>query len=333
MRSVPSPTRMRASVAAMLAGALLLTACGSDDDDGASGSQTTTSAAGNDLAAQVASYDLAVGPPARFIAGVTTSDHRVLSYGTVQMRFAYLGTRESRQNAPPGPPLTGVFLPIPGDTVPSPLPTEPRLTSPSEGRGVYGTQVGFDKAGFWQVELTAIVDGRSRTLTAAFGVAEKHSIAAPGDPALPTENLTLASTDAPRAAIDSREAVGGITDPELHQTTVAAAIAAKRPAVVIFATPVYCVSMFCGPVTDMVQGLARTYGDRASFIHVEIWRDRANDTVNRAAAEWLLRDENLTEPWLFLIGADGKIVARFDNVVTQGELEPLLQQLPVIGPA
>ena len=59
-------------------------------------------------------------------------------------------------------------------------------------------------------------------------------------------------------------------------------------AVVVFATPVYCTSRFCGPVTDMVQELARAYSDRASFIHVEIWQDFEKKELTRAAAEWLV---------------------------------------------
>ena len=55
--------------------------------------------------------------------------------------------------------------------------------------------------------------------------------------------------------------------------------------------------------------------------------------VNQAAADWLLRNDDLQEPWVFVIGADGTIVARFDNVVTRDELEPLLRPLPPIGPA
>jgi hypothetical protein len=36
---------------------------------------------------------------------------------------------------------------------------------------------------------------------------------------------------------------------------------------------------------------------------------------------------------VFVIGADGKVAARFDNVATADELRPILEQLPVIGPA
>ena len=80
--------------------------------------------------------------------------------------------------------------------------------------------------------------------------------------------------------------------------------------------------------------MALDYADRASFIHVEIWQDYQNQKLTDAATQWLLQPNgDLNEPCVFVIGTDGKIAARFDNVTTQDELEPLLRQLPVIGPA
>ena len=318
----------RRAPAVLLAAFLVLTGCGSSDDEA-----TPSRPSGDDIVAQVASFDLAVGPPRRFIVGVLTADQRFVSYGTVAFRFAYLGTRQENQPGTFGAPVTATFLPIPGTAVRTPAPSEPQAVNPSEARGVYAAQAGFDKAGFWQVEVAARVAGSERKAVAAFAVNEKHAVPAPGDAALPTENHVLGAPDVPPAALDSRAASGPVPDAALHQTTIAAALAAKRPAVVVFATPVYCQSQFCGPVTDMVADLARTYGDRASFIHVEIWRDFQNRTINKAAADWLLRNDDLNEPWVFLVGADGRIAARFDNVATAGELEPLLRALPVIGPA
>ena len=308
--------------------AAVVGAC-SSGDDGA----TTPPAAAEELSVQVASFDLAVGPPARFLAGVLTADNELVGFGTTELRFVFVGTGRGTVPPRPGPPVTASYLPIPGTTQPVPPPAEPRLVKGSE-RGVYAAEAGFDRAGFWQVELTARVDGRERRGKGAFSVAERHAVPAPGDPALPTENLTLATPDAPRAAVDSRAGNSGeVPDPVLHGTTLAAALAARRPAVAVFSTPVYCQSRFCGPVTDMVEELARTYGDRASFVHIEIWRNFQGQELNKAAEDWLLRNDDLQEPWVFVIGADGRIVARFDYVVTRGELEPLLQQLPVIGPA
>jgi hypothetical protein len=320
-------------VVAALALALVAAACSSSDGDGAEPSSDTTEAA-QDLVVQVASYDLAVGPPTRVIAGVITRDQRLVGYGTVTMRFSYLGTGQpGGQAEASGPPVEATFLPVAGTDLPSPAPDEPRLVEGSE-RGVYSAQRGFDRAGFWQMEVTARVGGEERKGRGAFQVLDHHLVPAPGDPAIRTENLTVSSTDAPKAAIDSRAGPDGeVPDPDLHRTTIAQALDAKRPVVAVFATPVYCVSRFCGPVTDMVEELAKTYGDRASFVHVEIWRDFQSNTLNKGAADWVFRDGDLKEPWVYVIGADGRITARFDNVVSRGELEPLVRELPVLGPA
>ncbi|HEX2274336.1 MAG TPA: hypothetical protein VHG90_10740 [Acidimicrobiales bacterium] len=320
--------RTRLLALALVASALL-GGCASGDDAG----EPAAPRDDGDLSVQVASFDLAVGPPSRFMVGLVTPGQDLVGFGTVDLRFIFVGTGRGTVPAQPSAPVRASYLLIPGATGPSPPPAEPRLAKGSE-RGVYVAQAGFDRPGFWQVEATARVDGQERRGTGAFQVGERHAVPAPGDPALPTENLTLSTPDAPRAAVDSRAEDGGeVPDPVLHGTTIAAALSAHRPVVAVFSTPVYCQSRFCGPVTDVVEELARSYADRASFVHVEIWRDFQGHVLNKAAADWLLRNDDLTEPWVFVIGADGRIAARFDNVVTRADLEPLLQQLPVIGPA
>ena len=318
------PMRLR-RLAAAGAALVLLVACSS----GGSGK-----AGADDLVVQVASYDLATGPPARFIVGLLTVDQRLVGFGTVDLRFSYVGTKENANNPTPfGPPVKASFLPIHGSVVPNPAPDAPQIVAASDTRGLYAAQTAFDKAGFWEVEATATIAGKARSAKGAFAVNPTHAVPAPGDQALATETLTLTTPDVPRPAIDSRAGSGDIPDPDLHRTTIAASLAAKRPVVAVFATPVYCTSRFCGPVTDLVDELAHQYPDRADFVHVEIWRDFQGKTVNQSAADWVYRHDQLNEPWVFVIGADGRITARFDNVVTRGELEPLLKALPVIGPA
>jgi hypothetical protein len=137
------------------------------------------------------------------------------------------------------------------------------------------------------------------------------------------------SKDAPLAAIDSRAATDGkVPDPELHRWTIAEALDQGRPALVVFSTPVFCVSQFCGPVTDVVEDLASRYDDRAVFIHVEIWRDYDKQVINQAAADWLLRGNDLTEPWVFLIGADGTILDRWATLFREDEVAAELEALP-----
>jgi hypothetical protein len=264
----------------------------------------------------VASYDLAVGPASRFLIGLLTEDQRLVSGGSIAISFAYTGTEDKPENGRLQEAGRAAFLELASETTE----TTPHPT------GVYTIQHAFDRAGFWKVHVVTD-DGLRGTST--FEVLEKHSVPAPGDSALHTENHTLSSTDVPKEAIDSRGKTGDIPDPQLHQETIANAMDQHRPALVVFSTPVYCVSRFCGPITDMVAQLANEYSSKAAFIHIEIWRDRTQNQVNKAAAEWLWQDQShdLQEPWVFLIGSDGRIVARWDNVATREEIEPLLKQL------
>jgi hypothetical protein len=322
MPSVNRPAIGRRSLVVALAVATVLTACSSGGGDDEA----------QPLNVQVASFDLAVGPPGRFIVGLLTGNDELLGFGEVQMRFSYLGTQQGGTPSPPGPIQGASYLPIPGTTVPSPPPAQPQVVTGAQARGVYATDAGFDRPGFWQVEVTTTVDGKSLRGTGAFPVNPRHQVPAPSEPALPTDTLTVVTPDTPKAAVDSRAGTdGAIPDPELHTDTIAAAMAAKRPVVAVFATPVYCRSRFCGPVTDMVQELSHTYGDRAAFVHVEVWRDFEKQVLNKGAADWIFRNDNLVEPWVFVIGADGNIVARFDNVATKQEVETVLKTLPVQG--
>jgi hypothetical protein len=102
----------------------------------------------------------------------------------------------------------------------------------------------------------------------------------------------------------------------------------------LFSTPVYCISRFCGPVTDEFARVAKRYADRADFVHVEIYKKVTTTAsgspkrvVNQAAADWVYRAD-VTEPWLFFVGADGKIVDRWQNLVDFPEVEQALQKLP-----
>ncbi len=313
---------MRRAVALACFIALSLAACGDDGGGGGGGRQ-------DELIVQVASYDVATGGPQRLIVGLLMPDQRFVSYGRVDVEFFYLGTKAGKGTAQPGPTTTAEFLSIPGEGHAEE--TDGPIAAPaSRGRGVYSAEVSFDRAGFWSAQVTADVENEGElTGNSVFEVLEENAVPAPGDPAPRTDNLTIDSQDAPLHAVDSRAANGGkIPDEELHQMTIKESIARGEPALVVFATPVYCVSRFCGPITDMIQDLAHRYRDRANFIHVEIWRNFEQQAVNKGAADWLLVNNDLSEPWVYLIDADGKITTRWDNVATAEEIEPYLEELP-----
>jgi hypothetical protein len=273
-----------------------------------------------------ASFELVAGEPGRFLVGITTPDNRFVGGGSAELAFSFLG--EDRAGAPdPAGEATATFLALPGEED-DPVPDVPTAVAAGQARGVYAAEATFDRPGFYEVAASVDLDGQGSRGTGAFEVVAEPLVPYPGERAPRTENHVLGDPGAAEEAIDSRAATGGIPDRELHRVTIAEAIRAGRPALVVFATPVYCVSRFCGPVTDMVADLASEYGDRADFVHVEIWADFQEGTLNEAAADWLLRGGDLEEPWVFLIGADGRIAARWDNVAARAEIEPFLRDLP-----
>jgi hypothetical protein len=319
------PSRTLALLALLV---LTLSTCKAPSEIGIPSPSSSDSQA---IVAEVATYQLVVDRPGRLLIALLTADNRWLSFGSVRVRFEYLGEASA---APSGTEAmaesTAKFLPIPGSPEGNGRP--PTLTFPADGRGVYAVEpITFGKAGYWQLAAGgALGDGAQVSATAAFQVLDAPAIIDVGSVAALTDNPVLADPGVLSSAIDSRAAGGQpIPDPELHRVSIADAIKAGHPALVVFSTPVYCVSRFCGPVTDLVADLAAQYGDRADFIHVEIYRDFEGGKVNQAALDWLSpANGDLREPWTFLIGADGRIAASWDTVVTRSEIEPLLEALP-----
>ena len=146
-----------------------------------------------------------------------------------------------------------------------------------------------------------------------------------GDPAPRSETPTIASTGGNLSKLTTETP----PDEELLQHSVADSIKAKVPFVVTFSTPKYCTSRTCGPVVDVVEDVAERYEDEdIRFIHVEVYED--NDPAlgfNQWMQEWKLT----TEPWTFVVGANGRIADRFEGPVSVHELEDAIEGLPERG--
>jgi hypothetical protein len=283
---------------ALLACAITLAACSSGG--------TTSAAGGGNYSAEVGSTDLYAKAPQRFQIGVFRSSDQgvqLLTSGSIDIQL-------SPFQGGPGTPLQGTaqYVGAPGTGADT---GTPQLTDPSAARGVYEFDGTFDAAGVWQADVGFDVEGSHQSLSTQFSVSSGPTLPAPGERALPTKNLTMSSHVDP-AAIDSRAQGGApVPDPELHRATIAGAIAAHRAALVLFATPVYCMSQFCGPSTDALEQIAKSGPKDADYIHVEIYANYDKHQINRAAAAWLLRKGNLTEPWLYLIAPNGMIADRW----------------------
>jgi len=317
--------RHRLGLAALGSGLMLSLVAGCSSSGAGDGSP---SGAGR-IQAEVATTDIYVNAPQRVAVGLILANGKLVTFGSVGFSFSYLGTTQQPIAPQAGPQATAAYIPTPGTT--RGTGSGPTITDPSTARGVYEAEnVTFDAPGVWSVLVTADIAGAGTQMARkAFLVEAAPALPAPGQPALRTENLTIHSKGVPLAAIDSRASIdGSIPDRNLHEWTIAEAIAEHRPALVVFATPVYCISRFCGPVTDAVEQLSRKYANRAEFIHVEIWRDFEKHVINKAAADWLYRNRDLTEPWLYLIGSNGRILDRWSSLFDVREVGRELQQLP-----
>lgn len=313
----------------LLALAVLLAACG---DDGDANSPPVSDDQPAAYGAQIASYDLAAEGPQRFLVGLLGPDDALIVGGTVTLDFRFYGADASETERLEDGDLRiedveAAFTPVADGAAP-PRGEGPRDRDSGEGVGVYeATGIEFEDAGFWSVTISGEVNGEPIETSAAFEVGEEHRIVNAGDAAPKTENLLPGAPDAPVKAVDSRaEEDGTVPDPELHELTVADAIAIGNPTLVVVSTPVFCVSRFCGPITDSVQSLVPDFQDRASFVHIEVWRDFEENTLNRGAAEWIYpaKDVEAREPWVFLIGSDGEVLQRWDNVANLDDVEAAL---------
>lgn len=324
---------LRAAAASALL-ALITTACapGANGEPG----DAATGLPEPQLAVAVASFDLAVGEDQRLMAGLFDPERRILAFGEVGFELGFLG-EEPAGTAEVTERTTARFLPVPGMEPEGEHPT-PRFLTDQPGNGVYRATVDLDRPGYWGLQVTAeLEDGSVITGRTVFPVLEAPLVPAVGDEAPKTQNHTLADVEAGRAepvALDSRaqDPDTPIPDPHLHQHTIAEAIDAGHPVVAVFSTPVYCQSRFCGPLVSVIAELAQRYEDRAEFVMVEVWESFEEQQLNDAAAEWIQTELGGNEPWVFLVGADGTIQARWDNVLDVAELEAELEALPATSP-
>lgn len=192
-----------------------------------------------------------------------------------------------------------------------------------EVRGVYIYEgAPFAESGIWEAHLSVSgpnVSGKERA-TVTFQVKDQSTTYAVGDMPPPSKN----PTDRDVRSLEEITTLEPIV-PGLYELTVAEALDGPKPFVVVFATPAFCVTTMCGPVTDVAVQVYADYQDRVEFIHIEPWdlptiRNEGKMVPTDITLEWRLP----TEPWTFVVGKDNRITARWESLVTPGELTAAL---------
>jgi hypothetical protein len=186
--------------------------------------------------------------------------------------------------------------------------------------GIYTAVIDFPVTGEWGVELKIDTGEKQQTLRPRFRVSDQAVTVPIGADAPRTRNLTVRDVS-DLAQIDTS------TNPsaDMHTETIADAIAARRPVLVLFAAPGYCTSQLCGPEYEIMRKLYPRYRDRVEFIHVEAYGNPTSPQRDLVAAakQWGLQ----SEPWFFVVDANGKVSMKFEGPTSLAELEDALREV------
>ncbi|HEV3398302.1 MAG TPA: thioredoxin family protein [Actinomycetes bacterium] len=286
--------------------AALLAACGGDDEPAGSapaGSLQALRADATQLSLLGAQSQLPVGT-ALYTFGLSTADNRLVTGGAPEV---WVAKNETGRAAGPFP--SRWFELEAYETTKDRSPRSPL-------RGFYGAEVEFPEPGNWMVAATIQADGGRAAGQGGVPVAAEVP-AAVGSKAKPLAT-PVATTAAGRKRICTREPAC-----PLHEISLDDALKAGRPTVVNFGTPLLCTSQICGPVVDEQMVVADKVGDKASFVHVEIYPSRDTSKPVRALTEYGFT----TEPWLLVVDRDGVIQARYEGPVTAGQIDAALRPL------
>jgi hypothetical protein len=197
---------------------------------------------------------------------------------------------------------------------------------------MYIADVDLPEGGTWGAEFTtAAPNAAPETIRLSFTVLDTPTSIAIGQKAPASKTPTAADVggDLTKISTDAKP------DPVFYQTSVAAALAAHKPFILIFATPRFCTSRQCGPTLDHFKAIAAAYPD-VTFINVEPYKLQEKDgalqpildsqgqlIANDISNDWGLR----SEPWMFAVDRKGVVQGSYVITITDTELAAIL---PVI---
>ncbi|MGE3856056.1 MAG: TlpA family protein disulfide reductase [Dehalococcoidia bacterium] len=187
---------------------------------------------------------------------------------------------------------------------------------------IFTTMVNFEESGRYGAQLTVKTGSKTyRNLLLTFIVLDKTAEPSVGD-AAPKTKQKIAKDVSDLSEIDSSTK----PNPQLHDITVADAIASGKPSIVAFVTPAFCQTRFCGPVVkNVVLPLSQEYAGRVHVMHIEPYdlpQARKGQLVAvDAALEWNLR----AEPFIAVLDRQGRVTAKFEGIIDLSEVKDALE--------
>lgn len=199
-------------------------------------------------------------------------------------------------------------------------------------RGLYRAAVTFPSAGRWGTRFEATFpDGSTKAVRADYDVRPTGTTPAIGAKVPSVATPTLADVGGTIAKVSTDKAA----EPRFYQTSIASALAAGKPFAVAFATPAFCETALCGPTLDIFKAQAAAYPG-LTFIHVEPYQMAFTDgrlqpvldaQGQLQAAAWTDAWGLQSEPQVFVVRADGTLLAKFEGALGADELRAALGQL------
>lgn len=329
MQGSPVSTRI-AAIAALVLATGLVTACGSDETPEQTGEPADPAPAASafpdapatldELTAEVPATQDLVALPAGAVFMPEPKPQR-FGFGMFEVDQTQILDAEVALYAAHGP--DGKALgPFPARV--EDLTTEPEFvaqtTAEDDAKVVYVADLPLDEPGEWR--LVAVVrtpDGLESSRLPSIDVQPFPEIPAPGEPAREVHTPTLDDVGSDVESIDTR-----VPPSTMHGEDLADVLG-EKPVVLLFATPALCVSRVCGPVVDVAEQVKAEYGDDVAFIHMEIYEGNVAGPKNlRPQVEAYGLP---TEPWLFVIDADGRVSTRIEGAFSAAELEDAIDRV------
>jgi hypothetical protein len=111
----------------------------------------------------------------------------------------------------------------------------------------------------------------------------------------------------------------------LHDVSLRQAVTRGLPVAYLVGTPAHCSTGTCTPALNALLDLHAELSERATFIHAEVYADRAASTPSPAITDFAMT----YEPALFITNAEGVVVDRLDAVFDVRELRASLARAGV----
>ncbi len=250
------------------------------------------------------------GGPEMGLAGSVyrAGEENRVAFGVIDSNAGFLYGKTALYIAKtPGSPAKGPY-PAPADVLitEAPYRSQQAATETDPFAAVYATHVKLGKPGTYSIMAVTLVDGKPTAAPGQLKVIapSQDQIPAVGDMAPKVATDTVASAGGDVESIDTRRPTSDMHDKSFSD------LLGKEPVALLFATPQLCQSRVCGPVVDEALQLKAQYGKQIHFLHQEVY---AENDPNKGLRKPLQAFHLQSEPWLFVVGKDGRIAARLEG--------------------